>query len=80
MADLLLDYWQRKLVVVDVVHDVAVPQRVNRKLVKLASFRINAVISVKAGLPNICLEYLPYPVSERRSQASSEAGMPVTAC
>lgn len=62
MADLLLDDGQWQLVDVDVVHDVAVAEGVDRELVGPPAPGVRAVFPVEARLPGVIPEDLAYSV------------------
>lgn len=58
VADLALHDWQRQLVAVHIVHDVAVPQGVDGQFMKHAAAGIPAILPADAGSADISHEEL----------------------
>jgi len=58
VANLALHDRQRQLVQVHVVHDVAVPERVDRQLVERAPTPVTTVLAVDPGRPYVAREEL----------------------
>ena len=58
VADLFLDDRQRQIEDVNVMHDVAVTERVNRKFVKGSTLAVARILPIETGEADVSSEYL----------------------